>query len=38
VNLQVQQITASVQLVEAIGGGWVDSKMPLPKQLFSKTP
>jgi outer membrane protein TolC len=38
VNLQVQQMTASVQLVEAVGGGWDASRMPSPKQLFSRTP
>ncbi len=38
VNLRVQQMTANVQLVEAIGGGWDVSNMPSPKQLFSKSP
>jgi NodT family efflux transporter outer membrane factor (OMF) lipoprotein len=38
VNLRVQQMTASVQLVEAIGGGWDASQMPSPKQVLSKTP
>jgi len=28
-------MTASVQLVEAIGGGWDASQMPSPKQLLS---
>ena len=28
VNLRIQQITASVQLVEAIGGGWDASQLP----------
>jgi NodT family efflux transporter outer membrane factor (OMF) lipoprotein len=36
VNLQIQQMTASVQLVEAVGGGWDASKMPSPKRLLSK--
>jgi len=31
-------MTASVQLVEAIGGGWDASQMPSPKQVLSKTP
>jgi len=35
VNLRTQQMTASVQLVEAIGGGWDASQMPSPKQLLS---
>jgi NodT family efflux transporter outer membrane factor (OMF) lipoprotein len=38
VNLQIQQMTTSVQLVEAVGGGWDASQMPSPKQLFSTTP
>jgi NodT family efflux transporter outer membrane factor (OMF) lipoprotein len=38
VNLRSQQMSASVQLVEAIGGGWDVTKMPSPKQLYSKTP
>ena len=38
VNLQIQQMTASVQLVEAVGGGWDASQMPSPKQLLSRTP
>ena len=38
VNLRMQQMTASVQLVEAVGGGWDASQMPSPKQLLSKTP
>jgi NodT family efflux transporter outer membrane factor (OMF) lipoprotein len=38
VNLRTQQIAASVQLVEAVGGGWDVSQTPTPKQLLSKTP
>jgi NodT family efflux transporter outer membrane factor (OMF) lipoprotein len=37
VNLRTQQMTASVQLVEAVGGGWEASQMPSPKQVISKT-
>jgi NodT family efflux transporter outer membrane factor (OMF) lipoprotein len=37
VNLRTQQMTASVQLVEAAGGGWDASQMPAPKQLLSRT-
>src|SRR5882672_763568 len=33
VNLRTQQMTASVQLVEAIGGGWDASRMPSARQL-----
>ena len=38
VNLRTQQMTASVQLVEAVGGGWDASQMPSRKQLLSRTP
>jgi len=30
VNLRIQQMTASVGLVEALGGGWDASQLPLP--------
>jgi len=35
VNLRIQQITASVQLVEAIGGGWDASQLPSVPGLVS---
>ena len=38
VNLREQQMAASVQLVEAIGGGWNASQLPGQKQLLSKAP
>jgi NodT family efflux transporter outer membrane factor (OMF) lipoprotein len=38
VNLRNQQITASVQLIEAIGGGWGKSQLPSGKQLIAKLP
>jgi outer membrane protein TolC len=38
VNLRAQQMAASVQLVEAIGGGWDASEMPSYKQLLSMKP
>ena len=38
VNLRMQQMTASVQLIEALGGGWDTSQIPSPKKLVSKTP
>ncbi|MGD0259310.1 MAG: efflux transporter outer membrane subunit [Verrucomicrobiota bacterium] len=38
VNLRMQQMTASVQLVEAVGGGWDASQMPSPEHVLSKTP
>lgn len=36
VNLRVQQITASVQLIEAVGGGWDASQLPTPQQIISR--
>jgi NodT family efflux transporter outer membrane factor (OMF) lipoprotein len=35
VNLRIQQITASVQLVEAIGGGWDASQLPSVPSVVS---
>ena len=34
--LQVQQMTASVQLIEALGGGWDRSQLPTPAQTMQK--
>lgn len=36
VSLRVQQITASVQLMEALGGGWDASRLPTPQQIISR--
>jgi len=36
VNIRTQQMTASVQLVEAVGGGWGASQMPSPEQVLSR--
>jgi hypothetical protein len=36
VTLETQRMTASVQLAEAVGGGWDASRMPSDKQVFSK--
>jgi NodT family efflux transporter outer membrane factor (OMF) lipoprotein len=36
VNLRVQQIVASVQLIEALGGGWDSSTLPTPQQIISR--
>lgn len=36
VNLRMQQMTASVQLVEALGGGWDVSKLPSAAQIIAK--
>ncbi|HET6976397.1 MAG TPA: efflux transporter outer membrane subunit [Pyrinomonadaceae bacterium] len=33
VNLQMQQMTASVELIKALGGGWNTSNLPSQKQL-----
>jgi NodT family efflux transporter outer membrane factor (OMF) lipoprotein len=32
-NLQVQEMTASIQLIEALGGGWDRSQLPTPVQI-----
>jgi NodT family efflux transporter outer membrane factor (OMF) lipoprotein len=37
-NVQIQQMTASVQLILALGGGWDASQLPAPAQTLSKTP
>jgi NodT family efflux transporter outer membrane factor (OMF) lipoprotein len=37
VNLKMQQMTSSVQLIESVGGGWQVSQMPPERQLLSKT-
>jgi len=38
VTLQIQQMTASGGLIEALGGGWNASQLPSPAQLISKVP
>jgi NodT family efflux transporter outer membrane factor (OMF) lipoprotein len=37
-TLQVQEMLSSVQLVEALGGGWDRSQLPTPSQLAEKVP
>jgi outer membrane protein TolC len=37
VNLRILQMTTSVQLIKALGGGWSASQMPAAGQLISKT-
>jgi len=37
-GLQVQQMTSSVVLVEALGGGWDRSQLPTPQQVTQKPP
>jgi len=36
VNLQMEQMTASVQLIKALGGGWNVAQLPTPKELLAK--
>ena len=38
VNLRIQQMTASVQLVEALGGGWDTTQLPSAGNLTAKSP
>jgi NodT family efflux transporter outer membrane factor (OMF) lipoprotein len=38
VNLRIQQMTASVGLIEALGGGWDASQLPSPVQLIREVP
>ncbi len=38
VNLRTQQMTASVQLIEALGGGWDTSQLPSARALVSQSP
>jgi NodT family efflux transporter outer membrane factor (OMF) lipoprotein len=35
-SIQVEQMTASVQLIEALGGGWDRSQLPTPAQVSKK--
>jgi NodT family efflux transporter outer membrane factor (OMF) lipoprotein len=34
--LQIQQMTASVELIQALGGGWDKSQLPTPAQVTGK--
>jgi NodT family efflux transporter outer membrane factor (OMF) lipoprotein len=36
VALRMQQMTATVQLIESLGGGWDASKLPSPKDVATK--
>ena len=38
VNLRTSQMTTSVLLIEALGGGWDASQLPTPQQLISEAP
>ena len=33
---QISQMTAAVQLVQALGGGWDRTELPTPKQVYAK--
>ena len=37
-NLQVEEMTSAVALVEALGGGWDSSQLPIPAQVTQKPP
>jgi NodT family efflux transporter outer membrane factor (OMF) lipoprotein len=37
-NLRTSQMTNSVLLIEALGGGWDASQIPAPRQLISEAP
>jgi outer membrane protein TolC len=37
-TIQVEEMTSSVALIEALGGGWDKSQLPTPSQLTSKPP
>jgi len=36
VNIRLQQMTASVQLIEALGGGWDATQLPTAQQIISR--
>ena len=38
VGLQVSQMTSSVQLIEALGGGWDRTQLPTPQQVTQAPP
>ena len=38
IGLRIQQMTASVGLIGALGGGWDASRLPSPKQLIGREP
>jgi NodT family efflux transporter outer membrane factor (OMF) lipoprotein len=35
-SLQIEQMTASVQLIQALGGGWDRTQLPTPAQITAK--
>ncbi len=38
ITLRTSQMTTTVQLVEALGGGWDASQLPTPQQLVTESP
>jgi hypothetical protein len=34
----MQEMTASIQLIQALGGGWNSGQLPTPKQTAAKAP
>ena len=38
INVQVQEMTGAVQLIEALGGGWDRSQLPNPHEVAQKPP
>jgi outer membrane protein TolC len=38
VTLQIDDMVAAVELVEALGGGWNRSQLPTPSQVSAKLP
>lgn len=38
VNLRISIMTASVQLIEALGGGWNSSQLPAPNAIIANAP
>ena len=38
VSIRSQQMTSSVQLIVALGGGWSAAQLPTPEELTGKAP
>jgi outer membrane protein TolC len=38
ITLRVEQIVSSVQLIEALGGGWNSAQLPSEKEVAARTP